>query len=894
MKKLLTLLLSMCMLLCVGIGLTACGDGDTGKHGDTGKQGPMGINVNGAPREINDGEYIELYFELIYDAEAQGERDTDLLFTWESTDGGVSCSFQPLYVNLLSEESLEAVYLMVASGNGIVTVMAYSTAGNASVQFTIDVLGAGAHRCTPGYVQIENEVEATCSVAGSYDEVTRCTTCGEIVGKTTYQTDPLEHEEMDYPVSENEVPSTCQAYGSYDEVYYCRHCGDEMSRENKNFTSLGGHTGGAYEEVVLKKPTCTTGGRAQSVKLCTVCGEVAYLRSEYDLGALHTMENDVCTLCGARESSAGLVVDPYWDETAEMLKYKVRSLGTCTAKDLVVDAYQGHPISMIDSEAFANATDLESVTFGKSIETIYDEAFSGCKNLKKIEFTGSVKYLRCIASGINAEEAVAVYVPTLNDWISLQTGGFDPIGAGFGYELYINNEKLTDLVIPATCTTVPKNRFMNCRSIETLTLSEGVTEVEEQAFGYCFNLKSTEFPSTLRTIGGGAFFYTSMENITLNEGLQTLGNSAFSDCQTTVKSLTIPSTAISTDLYTFYDSTIEKVYISNVANWVQYFAFVGMSANELYINGTLAEEIEVPTGITEVLSYTFNYKHIRSVTLPEGVQTIDGWAFEGAKGLVSVTLPSTLKTIGRRAFADCEKLDGVVLPDGLETIADVAFRNCKALQSITIPDSVTVLGDENGYVFFGCSALKSVKIGKGVTVIKSYSFYSCSSLSALTLGENVQTVQICAFAGCALTQLSIPNSVVTLEASAFGGNSSLQTLTLGNQLQTIGDGAFANCTALQSVTVPDSVITIGESAFSRCTKLASVTIGSGVKYIGSYAFQNCALTSVDFGVNTSGWYRTQTKTATSGTSCSASDLSNPATMAKWLSKDYESYYFKRN
>ena len=884
----------LCTLLCafLGLSVTAC-DGD-GSSDSGQKKGPAEIILNDYPTEMQSGENTELTFLLIYDMLAEGEMDTNVSLTYECTDGNVSMNFQQLNVKQLAEDAWEAVYLMSVVGSGEVTVIATSTCGNGNYRFDVFVLGAGEHRCMPDAVQIENEVEAECGVAGSYDEVIRCIECGEIIEKTTYTTDPKEHEERDYPETENEVFSTCQEYGSYDEVYYCRHCGEEMSRERKDYTYLGSCNGNNVQEETLVAPTCTTGGTSQIVRYCTVCGEEHSRGATNALGALHTMVNDVCTLCGARESSAGLEVDTYFDDTTGMLKYIVRSLGTCEAKDVIIDAYQGHPISAIDAEAFKNAK-FSSVTFGKSVETIYRDALYGCNSLQKIVFEGAPKLLKGIVGSWSSVTPLDLYVPTLESWLSVNTDGGEPLG-GCQYNLYVNNAKLTELVIPATCTTVPSNRFVGCHSIQKVTLSEGVAEVGENAFYACINLTAVDFPSTLRIIGGGAFAITTIETIELNEGLQTLGNSAFADYQVNIKSLKIPSTAISTDAFTFHcysNYNIEKVYISNVANWCKYFANTGKFAQELYIgNGEdPAKTIEVPTGVTEILPYTFAFGHITSVKLPEGVQTIRQYVFEGAKELASVTLPSTLKTIEKCAFNSCKKLDGVILPSGLETIGDYAFQGCEALQAIDIPDSVTKMYDEEGFTFVDCTALKTVTIGKGVTVIPTYAFGRCSSLSSLTLGENVQTIQAHAFIECALTQLSIPNKVVTIESYAFSQNGSLATLSLGNQLKTIGDHAFSICGELQSVDIPDSVEKIGWSAFSRCAKLATVTIGSGVKYIGEYAFQLCALTSVDFDTNTSGWYRTTNETATSGIN---TDLSDPAQAAKYLLTDYVNYYFKRN
>ena len=55
----------------------------------------------------------------------------------------------------------------------------------------------------------------------------------------------------------------------------------------------------------------------------------------------------------------------------------------------------------------------------------------------------------------------------------------------------------------------------------------------------------------------------------------------------------------------------------------------------------------------------------------------------------------------------------------------------------------------------------------------------------------------------------------------------------------IGKNAFQNCTSLTNITIPDSVISIGIGAFNNCSGLASITIPSSVKCIERFAFDGC-------------------------------------------------------
>ena len=93
------------------------------------------------------------------------------------------------------------------------------------------------------------------------------------------------------------------------------------------------------------------------------------------------------------------------------------------------------------------------------------------------------------------------------------------------------------------------------------------------------------------------------------------------------------------------------------------------------------------------------------------------------------------------------------------------------------------------------------------------------------------------FLNCkSLTDITIPDTVESIDYGAFSGCSSLVGITLPNKLNTIDSVAFQGCDSLKNVIIPDSVEMIGWGAFANCPNLNSVTIPKSVTEIGSYAF----------------------------------------------------------
>ncbi|MBQ9532240.1 MAG: hypothetical protein IJR70_09245 [Eubacterium sp.] len=124
---------------------------------------------------------------------------------------------------------------------------------------------------TPGEAVRENEVPASCSAEGSYDEVIYCTECHTELSRTQKTIDKIAHTPGE-AVRENEVPASCSEEGSYDEVIYCTECKQELSRTNKKIDKIAHTPGEAVKENEVA-PTKETAGSYDEVIYCTECNE---------------------------------------------------------------------------------------------------------------------------------------------------------------------------------------------------------------------------------------------------------------------------------------------------------------------------------------------------------------------------------------------------------------------------------------------------------------------------------------------------------------------------------------------------------------------------------------------------------------------------------------------
>ena len=467
--------------------------------------------------------------------------------------------------------------------------------------------------------------------------------------------------------------------------------------------------------------------------------------------------------------------------------------------------------------------------------------------------------------------------------------GGKPVIAIFD-EAFKSCEYLVEIVIPAGIRVVGKEAFANCSNLVRVTMEGG--------------------DDCVKSIGIGAFENCKkLEVLGLPEGLESIADDAFYGCDA-LREIVLPTNCTYAVEGFSNCRGLKRIDIGNVFEFVEnHGSFIGCESlaeiivpkdnkrfdvfdGILYTSDGVSlvrcppklakDEITVRDGVFRICPQAFDGCSVRSVTLPDSLDSIGYEAFRGCTNLISMTIQPNLRIVGQKAFAGCSNLKSVVfLGDKRPTICDDAFPpNVKQeFRNSMLPISCDSIQHScrqcmGGFVLRRLSAAsqedcaKQVEIcsldehcansgpnvlkipdvidGYKVTHIAPQAFACNQNIVAVEISSNVCQIGCRAFYGCSnLVSVSMSDCAfhpMSIHSDAFCRCVRLATLRFPVGLKMLADRAFAECSSLKNVKLPDSCDTMVEDVFWGCQSLQSIYIGN----IGRHdedrlisAFLNC-------------------------------------------------------
>lgn len=195
---------------------------------------------------------------------------------------------------------------------------------------------------------------------------------------------------------------------------------------------------------------------------------------------------------------------------------------------------------------------------------------------------------------------------------------------------------ISDVVFPDQIDGTAVTKISGNISALSVTVPEGVTQYTSSI---SYGTIEVRLPSTVKALPRYSFYaypYNGirsrlLERVFLSEGLDSIGEGAFSHCDH-LKQLRIPSTV---SFIGDGQSCLHALEAFDVDERNAYYA----SRDGVLFTSDLTTLQQYPSGKTDI-----------AYTVPEGVKTIAAWSLEDARNLRSLRLPTTLDSIGDYAF----------------------------------------------------------------------------------------------------------------------------------------------------------------------------------------------------------------------------------------------------
>lgn len=291
----------------------------------------------------------------------------------------------------------------------------------------------------------------------------------------------------------------------------------------------------------------------------------------------------------------------------------------------------GEKVSIISQAAFMGCKSLVSISFPNELETLRPSVFRDCENLISVSFPSSIKEIEASAFNGCISLKNVFYAGKKTEWEAITIGEGNDILFDDSTTLYCeyeeggsgdsgSNEQLK-AIIDGTLTelkakdfegvtTIKPYAFYQQALLETVNITDNVTEINSSAFAGCTSIKTLTIP-----------YATSIEN------------GAFSNCSNIENLILTPGTGVVTE----YNYTT----VQQMPWWI--------SKNKI-------QNVTIGEGITRIGNHLFRQlSELTSIVIPKGVTELGSYTFYES-GLKSIMIPKSVTKVGDRCFYYCNNL----------------------------------------------------------------------------------------------------------------------------------------------------------------------------------------------------------------------------------------------
>lgn len=299
-------------------------------------------------------------------------------------------------------------------------------------------------------------------------------------------------------------------------------------------------------------------------------------------------------------------------------------------------------IEEIGNYAFEYCYGLEEVTFSEKLNKIGIGAFYNCQGLITINFKSKNLFINNDAFQLCSNLDV-INISSIEDWCNVQFSNELSNPTYHTSSLYLNDNKIKNIIIPNSVKHVHNYAFYLCSSIESISFNDSLETIGNYAFTGCNKITEMNIPSSVISIGEDIFnrcsnletltiplydslsYYfgyaltsqiaSKLKTVNITSGITKVPNGAFRDCSK-IKQVSLPNTIEEIGANAFYGcDSLDIIVVSNSVLKVDEYAFFNSELKPIAIcyQGTVEEwnDIEVASNNnllidTNIYFYRFN------------------------------------------------------------------------------------------------------------------------------------------------------------------------------------------------------------------------------------------------------------------------------------------------
>ncbi len=228
------------------------------------------------------------------------------------------------------------------------------------------------------------------------------------------------------------------------------------------------------------------------------------------------------------------------------------------------DTIDGMPVIGIDTNAFFDLPNLETLTISEGVQSVSDTFTGNVPKLRQIHFPSTLDFRTpdgsdypILGSCPSLEE---ITVPDNSPYLYAENGILYD-SAQYAVLCSAQNADLGDLVLPETVQIINTHAFEYNTHLTSIQMPDCVYLIGYQAFESCVNLETITLTGNISTIPSNCFQRcTGLKELTIPEGVTSIKSDAFKNC-TNLQKIYLPKSLTTIDSTSFSNATnITDIY----------------------------------------------------------------------------------------------------------------------------------------------------------------------------------------------------------------------------------------------------------------------------------------------------------------------------------------------